>query len=148
MGMEGRYGLNRGPSALLTGDVPSAISAAVITMVVLSYSVVSASSERIGDASALVAVSVYGLLIGPLSIFDMAPPLVVMVVSALFSLYAAYRYSETGDRVMMTGTASAGILILMSSVLSSEWILDAGLVVMSVAFLICGILGERTGVTS
>ena len=49
---------------------------------------------------------------------------------------------------MMTGTASAGILILISSVLSSEWILDAGLVVMSVAFLICGILGERTGITS
>lgn len=137
-----------GTSALLTGDIPSAISAAVITMVVLSYSVVSASSERIGDASVLVAVSVYGLIIGPLSIFDMAPPLVVMVVSALFSLYAAYRYSETGDRVMMTGTASAGILILISSVLSSKWILDAGLVVMSVAFLICGILGERTGVTS
>ena len=102
MGMEGRYGLNRGPSALLTGDIPSAISAAVITMVVLSYSVVSASSERIGDASALVAMSVYGLIIGPLSIFDMAPPLVVMVVSALFSLYAAYRYSETGDRTGVT----------------------------------------------
>ena len=43
---------------------------------------------------------------------------------------------------MMTGKASAGILILISSALSSEWILDAGLVVMSVAFLICGILGE------
>ncbi len=41
-----------------------------------------------------------------------------------------------------------GILILISSVLSSEWILGAGLVVMSVAFLICGILGERTGITS
>ena len=137
-----------GISVLLAGNVPSTISAAVISLVVLSYSVVSASSDRIGDASALVAVSIYGLIVGPLSILDMAPPLVVMIVSALFALYAAYRFSETGDRVMMMGTALAGTLILISSVLPSEEMLGAGLTVMSIAFLIRGMLGERSGTTS
>ena len=138
-----------GTSVLLAGNVPSTISAAVISLVVLSYSVVSASSDRIGDASALVAVSIYGLIVGPLSILDMAPPLVVMIVSALFALYAAYRFSETGDRVMMMmGTALAGTLILISSVLPSEEMLGAALTVMSIAFLIRGMLGERSGTTS
>ena len=137
-----------GTSVLLAGNVPSTISAAVISLVVLSYSVVSTSSDRIGDASALVAVSIYGLIVGPLSILDMAPPLVVMIVSALFALYAAYRFSETGDRVMMMGTALAGTLILISSVLPSEEVLSAGLTVMSIAFLIRGMLGERSGTTS
>ena len=84
---------------------------------------------------------------GP-SVLDMAPPLVVMIVSALFALYAAYRFSETGDRVMMMGTALAGTLILISSVLPSEEMLGAGLTVMSIAFLIRGMLGERSGTTS
>ena len=80
MGMEGRYGLNRGPSALV----------AIVAGIVLLWSGIDAILLSLGWGD--------------------------MDISA---------YSMS--------------LIVPAAV---------GLVVMSVAFLICGILGERTGVTS